>query len=134
MMPLSSRDLHTAWSLLERLTWEMDQEHLAALGGLGLERRRLWLTREPTGAWLYERIDSDETLVSLGPEAVWAAGATSLDAWLGARSALASPADVDVLPQGAPALDVRFHATARPATRTPGVEILLRPLETEPAS
>ncbi|HEY6959089.1 MAG TPA: hypothetical protein VI814_09715 [Candidatus Limnocylindria bacterium] len=115
-MPLSEGELRIAWGLVERAAWELDDARLAEVSGLGISRRRIWLEREVTGPWLYDAIDGDSALMRLGPEAVWATSASSIDHWIATRSGRSYPGDAASLPANAPALDVRFERD-RPATK-----------------
>lgn len=131
VIPLSEREMRTAFLLVERVTWELGEPAFRALGDLGLRRRRVFVVRDATGSWLIDAMDGDHDLIGLGPEAVWATSACSLDRWIAARQLACYAGDWAFLPEAAPALDLHFTkgeapvdaevvALAAPTLLTPG--------------
>lgn len=107
MIPLSDAEMRTAFTLLELVTWELGDVQLETLASLGLERRRVYVVRDATGAWLYDAIEGDPALITLGPEAVWATSESSIDRWIAARDSRAYVGDLESLPIGAATLELR---------------------------
>jgi formyltetrahydrofolate synthetase len=107
VIPLSDAEMRTAFTLLELVTWELGDAELETLADIGLERRRVYVVRDATGAWLYDAIEGDPALITLGPEAVWATSASSIDRWIAARDSRAYVGDLESLPIGAATLDLR---------------------------
>lgn len=112
VIPLSEGQVRTVFLLIERVTWELGEPALGALGDLGLRRRRVFVVRDATGSWLIDAMDGDEDIVGLGPEAVWATSACGLDRWIAARQLTSYLGDPAFLPETAPALDLRFTRAA----------------------
>ena len=108
VIPLSEREMRTAFLLIERVTWELGEPAFRALGDLGLRRRRVFVVRDATGSWLIDAMDGDHDIVGLGPEAVWATSACGLDRWIAARQLTSYVGEPTFLPETAPALDLRF--------------------------
>ena len=97
-----------ASDLVERATRELGDAERQALADLGLQRRRVFVVHDATGAWLIDAMEGDHELVELGPEAVWATSASALDQWIAARHTLSYLGDIAFLPADAPTLDLRF--------------------------
>lgn len=108
ILPLAEGEVHGIWTLIERLGWELDAVELEGLRGIGLQRRRVWVVREATGPWLFDVIEGDDTLRRLGPEAVWATTGCSLDRWIAARAERICVGDPALVPDDAPAVDIRM--------------------------
>lgn len=114
VIPLSEREMRTAFLLIDRVTREVGEPEFRALGDLGLRRRRVFVVRDATGSWLIDAMDGDQDIVGLGPEAVWATSACGLDRWIAARQLTSYVGDSDFLPETAPALDLHFTRDEAP--------------------
>lgn len=115
VVPLSEREMRTAFLLIERVAWELSDAEFRALAEIGLRRRRVFVVHDATGSWLIDAMDGEPDLLGLGPEAVWATSTCTLDRWIAARQMTSYVGDPLFLPEKAPALDLRFTRDDVPA-------------------